>query len=79
MDKSVAPLKDDVRRHTKEAPMESTGGISTDQPINKVASAKACVHSRLIDDVLTRCGQRTGKVRCLECSAVIEDPHHSQR
>lgn len=59
--------------------MEATVAISTDQLINKVASAKACVHGRLIDDVLTRDGTRTGKVRCLECGAVIEDPHHSQR
>lgn len=34
-----------------------------------------CTHSRAIDDVLTARGKRTGKVRCLECHAVIDDPY----
>ncbi len=33
-----------------------------------------CPHGRLIDDVLTPQGNRTGHVRCLECGAVFEDP-----
>jgi hypothetical protein len=32
---------------------------------------RACAHQRLIDDILTRSGKRTGKVRCLECGAAI--------
>lgn len=55
--------------------MESTVVISTDQPINKVVSIKGCVHGRLIDDVLTRGGKRTGKVCCLECGAIFDDPY----
>lgn len=34
-----------------------------------------CGHKRLIDDVLTRGGRRTGKVRCLECGAIFDDPY----
>ncbi len=47
------------------------------QEPKKVASspARTCTHQRLIDDVLTRGGRRTGKVRCVECGAVFEDPY----
>jgi hypothetical protein len=38
-------------------------------------SATSCAHSRLIDDVLTRNGRRTGKVRCLECRIIFADPY----
>ena len=34
-----------------------------------------CTHQRLIDDVLTRSGKRTGKVRCLECWIIFDDPY----
>lgn len=34
-----------------------------------------CAHQRLIDDVLTKSGKRTGKVRCLECRAIFDDPY----
>lgn len=33
-----------------------------------------CAHRRLIDDVRTRSGKRTGKVRCLECGTIFDDP-----
>ena len=36
---------------------------------------KTRTHSRLIDDVLNEAGNRTGKVFCLECLAVIDDPY----
>ena len=49
------------------------------EPRNALTPQKACVHGRLIDTILTECGTPTGKVRCVECGAVIEDPHHSQR
>jgi hypothetical protein len=39
------------------------------------APATSCTHSRLIDDVLTRNGKRTGKVRCLECRTIFDDPY----
>lgn len=35
----------------------------------------ACAHQRLIDDILTKSGKRTGKVRCLECRAIFDDPY----
>lgn len=38
-----------------------------------------CTHARLIDSILTERGTSTGKVRCVECGAVIDDPHHSLR
>jgi hypothetical protein len=34
-----------------------------------------CIHQRLIDDVRTRSGRLTGKVRCLECGTVFDDPY----
>jgi len=37
-----------------------------------------CAHRRLIDDVLTKTGTRTGKVRCLECGTIFEDPYEPQ-
>lgn len=33
-----------------------------------------CAHQRLIDDVLSSSGKRTGKVRCLECGTIFDDP-----
>ena len=38
-----------------------------------------CVHGRLIDDVLTNRGKRTGQVRCLECGAIFDDPYQGLR
>jgi len=40
---------------------------------SKIASVNRCVHGRLIDDVLTKNGQRSGKVRCLECGVQFDD------
>lgn len=34
-----------------------------------------CTHQRIIDDVLTRGGKRTGKVRCIECGTIFDDPY----
>ena len=48
-------------------------------PNVQLASEQSCVHGRLIDDVLTRGGKRTGKVRCLECLAVIDDPYQGMK
>ncbi|WP_455389878.1 hypothetical protein [Petrachloros mirabilis] len=42
-------------------------------------SAPICAHLRIIDDVLTRGGKRTGKVRCLECGAKFDDPYHGRK
>jgi hypothetical protein len=37
----------------------------------------SCAHQRLIDDVRTRSGKPTGKVRCLECGTTFADPNLS--
>lgn len=37
-------------------------------------ATRCCTHSRLIADVLTPQGLKTGKIRCLECSAILDDP-----
>lgn len=41
---------------------------------NRTSANFRCAHQRLIDDVLTGSGERTGKVRCLECGSVFDDP-----
>ena len=42
----------------------------------RLANTKVtCIHRRVIDDVLTEEGDKTGTVRCLECLAIIPDPH----
>jgi hypothetical protein len=42
---------------------------------SKATSNACCVYQRIIDDVLTRGGKRTGKVRCLECGIIFDDPY----
>jgi hypothetical protein len=34
----------------------------------------ACVHGRIINDVLGQDGNRTGMVRCAECGTIFDDP-----
>jgi len=65
-----------------EVPMQTHILQHTDEDRGMASSAifhRACAHQRLIDDIWTRGGQRTGKVRCLECGAVIDDPYCDQR
>ena len=38
-----------------------------------------CAHQRIIDDILTKGGKRTGKVRCLECHAMFDDPYKGSK
>lgn len=38
-----------------------------------------CTHSRAIDDALTRGKKRTGKVRCLECGVIFDDPYQGSK
>jgi len=65
----------------KEGSVVQNGEVSMETQVirepKKVASTpvRTCAHQRLIDEVLTRGGKRTGKVRCLECGAVFEDPY----
>jgi hypothetical protein len=37
-------------------------------------ATRCCAHSRLIADVLTPQGLKTGKVRCIECGAAFDNP-----
>jgi hypothetical protein len=38
-------------------------------------TAVTCVHGRLIENVVVRNRPQRGKVRCLECGAIIKDPY----
>lgn len=46
---------------------------------SKTTSNSCCIHQRIIDDVLTRGGKRTGKVRCLECGTIFDDPYQGSK
>jgi len=35
----------------------------------------ACTHSRLISDCVTEEEHQAGKVRCVECGAIVPDPY----
>jgi hypothetical protein len=56
-----------------EAPMETNLEAQRVQPTSQIGPAVSCAHSRLIDDILTKSGKRTGKARCLECGATLDD------
>lgn len=45
----------------------------------RTTSNTFCSHQRVIDDVRTRSGKRTGKVRCLECEAIFDDPSQGSK
>jgi hypothetical protein len=60
-----------------EAPMDTQVIQDIDHEIGIPPSKTLCVHQRLIDDVRTRSGTPTGKVRCLECGTVFDDPHRN--
>ncbi|MFO0698536.1 MAG: hypothetical protein U0236_04855 [Nitrospira sp.] len=49
------------------------------QLASRTTPTNPCAHSRAIDDVLTRGKKRTGKVRCLECGTIFDDPYLGQR
>lgn len=49
------------------------------QLASRTISTNPCAHGRVIDDVLTRGKKRTGKVRCLECGTIFDDPYHGQK
>jgi len=51
----------------------------TVQDTSKVQPKIGCAHLRIIDDVLTRGGKQTGKVRCLECGAKFDDPYDGRK
>ena len=59
-----------------EAPMDPQLIQESDRITTISVSTSGCAHQRLIDDVRTRSGNPTGKVRCLECGATFDDPYH---
>lgn len=62
-----------------EVSMEIQMIQETDQKPCRTTSDLLCAHQRIIDDVRTRGGKRTGKVRCLECGAIFDDPYRGSR
>lgn len=40
-----------------------------------VSQPFACTHSRLISDSVTEEEHLAGKVRCVECGAIVPDPY----
>jgi hypothetical protein len=60
-----------------EAPMDTLAIQAISHEIGIPHSKAPCVHQRLIDDVRTRSGKPTGKVRCLECGTIFDDPHRN--
>ena len=64
-----------IQPQHKEAPMIRVMKATAPKGTRLHAAAKTpCTHSRLIDDVLTTTGTKTGQLICLECTAVFPDP-----
>lgn len=61
-----------------ENPMQTARPVETPR-VNRSAPPDSCAHGRMIEDVLTKDGRRTGKVRCVECGKVIDDPYLGMR
>ena len=59
--------------------MEIPQEILRVQEVKRLTPTSACVHQRLIDDVLTKHGKRTGRVRCIECGLEFPDPYQGQK
>ena len=62
-----------------EVSMESQLIQETVWKSSRTTSNVCCAHQRLIDDILTRKGNPTGKVRCLECGTIFDDPHQGSK
>jgi ribosomal protein S27E len=58
-----------------EVSMETQVIEETSRNSSRATSDDCCTHQRIIDEVLTRGGKRTGKVRCLECGTIFDDPY----
>jgi len=59
--------------------MELTMESATVESPRKTTPTNPCTHSRAIDDVLIRGKKRSGKVRCLECGAIFDDPYQGHK
>lgn len=60
-----------------EEPMDTQLVQAIRQETTIPSSQTHCDHQRLIDDVRTRNGKPTGKVRCLECRSIFDDPYRN--
>ncbi len=63
----------------REAPMVIQVEPQPLRPAGETGTGTPCAHARIIDDVLTRGGKRTGKVRCLECGVSFDDPYQGMK
>ncbi|WP_413933322.1 hypothetical protein [Nitrospira sp. BLG_1] len=77
-DKSLSET-DAATAHLMEDTMELPAESVTVQPASRTTPTNPCSHSRAIDDVLTRGKKRSGKVRCLECQAIFDDPYEGHK
>lgn len=68
-----------IMPHKREASMDIQVDPQTLHSTNSIGSARPCAHARIIDDILTRQGKKTGKVRCLECGATFDDPYNGTK
>jgi hypothetical protein len=42
----------------------------------RAKTASACTHGRMVDDVRSEEGAKTGRLVCKECQAKFPDPHY---
>lgn len=73
------PRNDSSTRDDAEVSMEPEVIPETRPTPSGSAFNTCCRHQRVIDDVLTRAGKRTGKVRCLECGTIFADPYQGSK
>lgn len=80
MDKSEPVLKGErLTRKETEVSMETQVIPEASPTLRRPILNTRCTHQRVIDDVLTRGGKRTGKVRCLECGTIFDDPYQGSK
>jgi hypothetical protein len=65
--------------HGMEAPMDTQVTHDTVHDSAVSLARTLCTHQRLIDDIRTRSGKPTGKVRCLECGTIYDDPYKTMK
>jgi hypothetical protein len=64
---------------TTEVSMRTQVIQEPDLRSSKAPVKVCCPHQRLIDDIRTRGGKPTGKVRCLECGTIFDDPYQRSK
>lgn len=76
MEKDNTPIESEMQVSSQmEDTMEPITEPIEAEPASHITLLNRCTHSRMIDDVLTRGKKRSGKVCCLECGAIFDDPH----